>query len=348
MKILVAGGLGYIGSHTIVELISAGHKVICVDNLYNAKISVLKNLEKITKSKIKFYKIDCCDKLKLEKVFKLEKPECVIMFQGYKAVGESVKLPLMYYRNNIMSALTILELMEKYNCNNVIFSSSATVYGMKSKSPLSENSNALELNNISNPYGETKAMIEKILTDFANANNKIKVVILRYFNPIGAHNSGLIGEDPNGIPNNLMPYIAKVSTGKLPFLNVFGNDYKTKDGTGVRDYIHVVDLAKGHVAVLKCFKKNVKKRINIYNLGTGKGTSVLELVKAYEKASNCKIKYKIVGRRAGDIDKLYCKPDKICKELGWKTELNILDMCRSSYNFEDKRRCLCQKKQEKK
>ena len=334
MKILVAGGAGYIGSHTIVELCLQGHSVLCVDNLYNSKIKTIKNIERIVKKKIPFYKVDCCDKKKLELVFKKEKIDAVIMFQGYKAVGESVKKPIMYYRNNIDSALTIIELMDEYNVHSIMFSSSATVYGANAKSPIKETHDALRLNEITNPYGETKAMIEKILCDKSKSDSKFHSVILRYFNPVGAHESALIGEDPNGTPNNLMPYIAKVATGKLPFLNVYGNDYKTKDGTGVRDYIHVVDLAKGHVAALKCFKDK-KNNIFVYNLGTGKGTSVLELVNAYNKANNKNIKYKIVKRREGDVDKLYCNPEKAKKELGWSAKLDIMSMCRSSYKFEN-------------
>ncbi|MBP3200357.1 MAG: UDP-glucose 4-epimerase GalE [Lachnospiraceae bacterium] len=333
MKILVAGGAGYIGSHTIVELLNSGYEVVCVDNLYNSKLKTIKNIVKIASKNIPFYKVDCTDKKKLEKVFLKEHFDTVIMFQGYKAVGESVKEPLKYYRNNIDSALTILELMDKYSVHNVIFSSSATVYGKNAKSPIKESDDALCLNEITNPYGETKAMIEKILMDKSNADKNFKAVILRYFNPVGAHSSGLIGEDPNGIPNNLMPYIAKVATNKLPYLNVYGNDYKTKDGTGVRDYIHVVDLAKGHVAALKCFKGN-KNNLFIYNLGTGKGTSVLDLVNAYKKSNKLNVKYKIVGRRLGDIDKLYCNPKKANNELKWSAKLNIESMCESSYNFE--------------
>ncbi|MBR1453426.1 MAG: UDP-glucose 4-epimerase GalE [Lachnospiraceae bacterium] len=333
MQILVAGGAGYIGSHTIVELIKAGHDVVCVDNLYNAKKSVIKNIEKIINKKIKFYKIDCTDKKKLSKVFEKEKIDAIIMFQGYKAVGESVKEPIKYYRNNICSALTIIDIMDEYDVHNVMFSSSATVYGKNAKSPIKETDKALDLNEITNPYGETKAMIEKILMDKCNADKNFKAVILRYFNPVGAHDSGLIGEEPNGIPNNLMPYVAKVATGKLPYLNVYGNNYKTKDGTGVRDYIHVVDLAVGHVAALKCFK-NKNKNLCIYNLVTGKGTSVLELVKAYEKANNMKVKYKIVGRRLGDVDKLYCNPKLANKDLNWYATRDIKNMCYTSYNFE--------------
>lgn len=334
MRILVAGGAGYIGSHTIVELYKGGHTVVCVDNLYNSKIKSIKNVEKITGKKIPFYKVDCCDKKKLESVFKKEKFDAIIMFQGYKAVGESVNKPISYYRNNIDSALTIIELMDKYGIHNIMFSSSATVYGKSAKSPINENDSALMLNDITNPYGETKAMIEKILMDKSYADKKFKAIILRYFNPVGAHESGLIGEDPNGLPNNLMPYIAKVATGKLPYLNVYGDDYKTKDGTGVRDYIHVVDLARGHVAALKCYKDK-KDNLFIYNLGTGCGTSVLQLVKAYEKANNLKVKYKIVGRRSGDVDKLYCKPTKANVELKWKAIHTIEDMCSSSYKFEN-------------
>lgn len=335
MRILVAGGAGYIGSHTIVELIKSGYDVVCVDNLYNAKRSVIKKIETIVNKKIKFYKIDCIDKKKLAAVFKKEKFDTCIMFQGYKAVGESVKEPIKYYRNNICSALSIIELMDSYNIHNIMFSSSATVYGKNAKSPINETDNALNLNEITNPYGETKAMIEKILMDKCNADKKFNAVILRYFNPVGAHESRLIGEDPNGIPNNLMPYVAKVATGKLPYLKIFGSDYKTKDGTGVRDYIHVVDLAKGHVAALKCFKDKTAN-IHIYNLGTGKGTSVLDLVKAYENANGLKVKYKIVGRREGDVDKLYCNPSKAKNDLKWTAEYDVDYMCKTSYDFENK------------
>lgn len=342
MRILVAGGAGYIGSHTIVELCKEEHDVVCVDNLYNSKLSAIRNVEKIIKNKVPFYKIDCLDKKKLEMVFKKYNFDVVIMFQGYKAVGESVKKPLEYYHNNIGSALTIIELMDKYKVHNIMFSSSATVYGMSAKSPISEIDKALLLNDITNPYGETKAMIEKILMDKCVADEKFKAVILRYFNPVGAHDSSLIGEDPNGIPNNLMPYISKVATGKLKCLNVFGNDYNTKDGTGVRDYIHVVDLAKGHVSALKCYKNNFKqssvingiKNNYVYNLGTGKGTSVIELINAYEKINGIKVNYKIAPRRDGDVDKLYCSPKKALKDLKWKAEYSISDMCKSAYQYE--------------
>ena len=334
MKVLVAGGAGYIGSHTIVELYNSGHTVVCVDNLYNSKMKAVKNVQKIVGKKFLFYKVDCCDKKKLEVVFKKEKFDAVIMFQGFKAVGESVKKPIEYYKNNIGSALTIIELMDKYNVHNIMFSSSATVYGKNAKSPIEETDDALKLSDITNPYGETKAIIEKILCDKCNADKSFKAVILRYFNPVGAHDSGLIGEDPNGIPNNLMPYIAKVAVGKLPCLNVYGDDYKTKDGTGVRDYIHVVDLALGHVAALKCYKMK-DSNVHVYNLGTGKGTSVLELVNAYEKATGKKVKYRIVGRRVGDVDKLYCKPTKANKELKWFAKRDIENMCLTSFNFEN-------------
>lgn len=337
MKIFVFGGAGFIGSHTMVELLNEGHDVICIDNLYNSKLSAIKNVEKITNKKVKFYKIDCCNKNKLETIFKKQKKiDACIMFQGYKSVSESVNKPLDYYYNNIFSVLNILELMKKYKICNVIFSSSATVYGINSKSPISETDRALELNSITNPYGETKAMIEKILMDFSNSNKKFRSVILRYFNPVGAHKSGLIGESPNGIPNNLMPYVAKVATHKLKVLNIYGNDYNTVDGTGVRDYIHIEDLAKGHVAALKCFNKNFKygNNVFIYNLGTGKGTSVLELVKKYEESNKVKLKFKIVDRRSGDVAKLYCNPSKAKRELSWTCNYNIYDMCKSSYNYE--------------
>lgn len=339
MKILVAGGAGFIGSHTIIELIEAGHDVICVDNLFNAKKSVIDNIKKITGKQIKFYQIDCCDKKKLTSIFKKEKYiDAVMMFQGYKAVGESVAIPLEYYKNNIISAMSIIEVMKNFNVKNVMFSSSATVYGNNSTSPISENDKALSLNDITNPYGETKAMIEKILFDEANANKDFKVVILRYFNPVGAHKSGLIGEDPNGKPNNLMPIVAKVAVGKNDSLNVYGNDYDTNDGTCIRDFIHVVDLAKGHVLALKCFLNDFISNDNkfIYNLGTGIGTSVLELINSYEKACGHKINYKITDRRVGDVAKLYCNPEKAKNELGWVAKLSIDDMCIDSYRFEVK------------
>ena len=323
--ILVTGGLGFIGSHTVVELLDNNYEVIIVDNLSNSKIETLDKLKKITGKKIKFYQNDICDKDNLRKIFKENKIDAVIHFAGYKAVGESVLKPLMYYRNNIDSTLTLLEVMEENDCHNIIFSSSATVYGKPKSLPIYEDFSL----STTNPYGTTKLFIEYILNDLYVSNNNWNITILRYFNPIGAHKSGLIGEDPNGIPNNLMPYIVKVANGELPILSVFGDDYDTPDGTGVRDYIHVVDLAKGHVLALK----NKNNGLKIYNLGTGKGTSVLELVNAFERVNNIKKKKKIAPRRPGDIDACYASCDKAMKELGFKAELGIDEMCRDAYNF---------------
>ena len=325
MKVLVTGGLGYIGSHTVVELINNKDEVIIIDNLSNSKEEVHGYLEEITGKKIKLYIGDVCDKKTLEKIFKENKIDAVIHFAGYKAVGESVEKPLMYYRNNIDSTLTLLEVMKDYDVKNIVFSSSATVYGNPKSLPIYEDFPL----STTNPYGTTKLFIEHILEDMYVANPDWNIVILRYFNPIGAHKSGLIGEDPNGIPNNLMPYIVKVATGELPCLSVFGDDYNTVDGTGVRDYIHVVDLARGHVLALKKRDSGVK----IYNLGTGHGTSVLELVNTFEKVNKIKVNKKIVGRRPGDIDACYASTDKAFKELGFKAEYDIEDMCRDSYNF---------------
>ena len=323
--ILVTGGLGYIGSHTVVELINNGFDVIIVDNLSNSKIETLDKLKKITGKNILFYQEDICNKEILRKIFKENKIDSVIHFAGYKAVGESVSLPLKYYRNNIDSTLTLLEVMEENNCHNIIFSSSATVYGNPASLPIYEDFPL----STTNPYGTTKLFIEHILNDLYVSNNEWNITILRYFNPIGAHESGLIGEDPRDIPNNLMPYIVKVATGELPILSVFGDDYDTIDGTGVRDYIHVVDLAKGHVLALN----NKKSGIKVYNLGTGHGTSVLELINAFEKVNNVHINKKITPRRPGDIDACYASCDKAFKELGFKAEYNIDDMCKSAYNF---------------
>ena len=323
--ILVTGGLGFIGSHTVVELLDNNYEVIIVDNLSNSKIETLDKLKKITGKKIKFYQNDICDKDNLRKIFKENKIDAVIHFAGYKAVGESVLKPLMYYRNNIDSTLTLLEVMEENDCHNIIFSSSATVYGKPKSLPIYEDFSL----STTNPYGTTKLFIEYILNDLYVSNNNWNITILRYFNPIGAHKSGLIGEDPNGIPNNLMPYIVKVANGELPILSVFGDDYDTPDGTGVRDYIHVVDLAKGHVLALK----NKNNGLKIYNLGTGKGTSVLELVNAFERVNNIKVNKKIAPRRPGDIDACYASCDKAMKELGFKAELGIDEMCRDAYNF---------------
>lgn len=347
MNILVAGGAGYIGSHTMVELLNANHNVICVDNLYNSSKIAIDRVEQITNKKIKFYNIDLIDIKNIEKVFDENKIDAVIMFAGYKAVGESSQKPLEYYYNNLVTLMNIIEVMRKHNCRNIIFSSSATVYGMKATVPITEESYVGDLRSVTNPYGRTKLMIEQILNDIADSDKNFNVVILRYFNPVGAHDSGLIGEDPKGIPNNLMPYIAQVSVGKREKLHIFGNDYKTKDGTGVRDYIHVVDLSIGHVAALKIFDKTDRdldickgignnNNIYIYNLGTGKGYSVLQVLHAYEKACNKKLDFIFDDRRAGDVDELYCDPKKARDELGFVAKRDIENMCQTSYNFQSK------------
>ena len=323
--ILVTGGLGYIGSHTVVELLDNNYDVVVIDNLSNSKIEVLDKLKKITGKDIKFYQNDVCDKEALRKIFKENKIDGVIHFAGFKAVGESVAKPLMYYRNNIDSTLSLLEVMGEFNCYNIIFSSSATVYGSPKSLPIYEDFPL----STTNPYGTTKLFIEYILNDLYVSDNNWNITILRYFNPIGAHKSGLIGEDPNGIPNNLMPYIVKVANGELPILSIFGDDYNTVDGTGVRDYIHVVDLAKGHVLALN----NKATGVKVYNLGTGKGTSVKELVSAFERVNNITINKKIAPRRPGDIDECYASCDKAFKELGFKAEKTVDEMCRDSYNF---------------
>ena len=328
-KVLVTGGAGYIGSHTVVELINAGYEPIIVDNLVNSKEMVLDRIKMITGIKPKFYKIDLCDKEALEEVFEKEEFNDVIHFAGLKAVGESCRLPLKYYQNNIDSTLNLLELMIKHNVKNIVFSSSATVYGTPKHVPLKEDD---EIGGTTNPYGTTKLIIEGILGDVQKVNPQMNVVILRYFNPIGAHKSGLIGEDPNGIPNNLMPYITQVAVGKLKELGVFGDDYNTPDGTGVRDYIHVVDLALGHVASLKKMEEN--KGLLIYNLGTGTGSSVLDMVHAFEEANGIKIPYAIKPRRPGDVDANYADCDKAYKEMGWKAKYNIVDACKDSWNWQ--------------
>lgn len=327
MKILVTGGLGFIGSHTVVELLKENNEVIIVDNLYNAKEEVLEKLETITGKKIKLYKYDLKDKEKLEEIFEENEIDAVIHFAGYKAVGESVKKPLMYYSNNLFSTINLLEVMEKYNVKKLVFSSSATVYGDPGTPKYVETMGRGET---TSPYGTTKAMIEKILEDLYSSDNTWNITILRYFNPVGAHSSGLIGEEPNGVPNNLMPYVMKVAAGKLEILSVFGNDYPTPDGSGVRDYIHVVDLAKGHVKALE----KMKDGLNIYNLGSGKGVSVLELVNTFSKVNNVKVNYKIVDRRPGDLAEYYADPTKAFEELGWKTEKTLEDICRDSWNYE--------------
>ena len=327
MKILVTGGLGFIGSHTCVELLNSGYEVVIVDNLSNSNIDVLDKIEKITSKRPKFYEIDVCDKERVKKVFRENKIDAVIHFAGYKAVGESVREPLKYYRNNLDSTLTLLEVMEEENCHNFVFSSSATVYGIPKELPIKEDFPL----STTNPYGTTKLMIERILADLSKADKEMSIIVLRYFNPIGAHKSGLLGENPKGIPNNLMPYIVRVATKELEMLSVFGDDYDTHDGTGVRDYIHVVDLAKGHIKALeKCVNF---KGIEYYNLGTGKGYSVLDLVKTFEKVNKVKVPYKIVDRRPGDIDACYADPSKAYKEIGFKAEYGIEDMCRDSYNY---------------
>ena len=333
MKILVTGGMGYIGSHTVVELIQEGHEVIIVDNLFNSKIDVLDKIEKITGVSVKFYQVDCCDEVAMEKIFKENEIDGAIHFAGYKAVGESVQKPMEYYDNNIRSTLVLCQLLRKYNCKRLIFSSSATVYGDPHTVPIKED---FPVGPTTNPYGSTKLMIENILRDVYVSDNEWHIVLLRYFNPIGAHASGLLGEDPNGIPNNLVPYIAKVAVGELECLGVFGNDYNTPDGTGVRDYIHVVDLAKGHVKALT--KLTDKANVYTYNLGTGIGYSVLDVVKAYEKANSVTIKYAIKPRRAGDIATCYADASKAKEELGWQAEKNIEDMCKDSYRFMMKNR----------
>ena len=329
--ILVTGGLGFIGSETVIALIAAGYEPIIVDDLYNAKKAVLDRIETITHVRPKFYEVDVTKRKETEVIFKENKIDAVIHFAGYKAVGESVYKPIEYYQNNLGSALNVLDVMRQYHVNNFIFSSSATVYGVPKRVPLVETD---PVGSATNPYGETKIMIERILEDVTKANPELNVALLRYFNPIGGHPSGLLGEDPNGIPNNLMPYITQVAIGKLPFLKVYGDDYKTVDGTGVRDYIHVVDLAEGHVAALK--RLDQKPGLVIYNLGTGKGTSVLELVHAFEQANGVKIPYKIEARRAGDVDANFANCDKAFKEMGWKSRLTIVDACRDAYHFQKK------------
>lgn len=329
MKVLVTGGTGFIGSHTVVELIQAKHEVIIVDNLSNSKMDVLDKIKQITGVLPSFYQIDMLDKEAFEKVFITHRFDAVIHFAGLKAVGESVAKPLEYYRNNLDSTLTLLELMLKYDVKNLVFSSSATVYGTPTHVPLSEKD---PIGGTTNPYGTTKLMIEYILKDFVIANPSFKALCLRYFNPVGAHPSGLIGEDPKGVPNNLMPYISKVAAGKLAYLSVYGDDYKTTDGTGVRDYIHVVDLAIGHLLAIE----NISK-INGYdaiNLGTGKGTTVLELVHAYEEVNHVKVPYQIKERRPGDVDENYADVSKAHQLLGFKTKYTIKEACKHAFEYE--------------
>ncbi len=333
MSILVTGGAGYIGSHTVVELLNAGREVVIIDNFSNSKKEVLEKIKEITKKDFKFYEINYLDREALEKVFKENKIEAVLNFAGYKAVGESVKKPLEYYENNVSGAIVLLETMKKYNVKKFIFSSSATVYGDPEVVPITEES---KVGGTTNPYGTSKLFIEQILQDLYKSDNSWDIAILRYFNPVGAHESGLIGEEPQGIPNNLMPYVARVASGELEQLSVFGNDYDTPDGTGVRDYIHVVDLAKGHIKALEKLEKE-QTGIYIYNLGTGIGYSVLDMVKAFEDATGKEVKYKIVERRPGDIATCYSDPTKAKEELGWEATKTLKDMCQDSWRYIQKK-----------
>lgn len=327
-RVLVTGGCGYIGSHTVVELQKNGFDVVIVDNFSNSKKAVLDRIQQITGTKPTFYKVDMTDKAALRGVFEKEKFSDVIHFAGLKAVGESVRKPLEYYRNNLDSTMNLLELMREFGVKNIVFSSSATVYGNPATVPITEDFPL----SCTNPYGQTKLMIEYILKDLYKADASFNIALLRYFNPIGAHPSGLIGEDPNGIPNNLVPYITQVAVGKLERLNVFGNDYPTRDGTGVRDYIHVVDLAKGHLAALKKLSENCG--LVIYNLGTGNGYSVLEVLNAFSETVGRPLPYVIAPRRAGDIAECYADPTKAYKELGWKAELDLKRMAEDSWRWQ--------------
>ena len=327
MSILVTGGLGFIGSHTVVELLNSGYDVIIADDLSNSKVSVLDRIEQITGKKPKLYIIDLKDRSKIEEVFKENEIDSVIHFAGFKAVGESVVKPLKYYENNLFSTINLLEVMKEHNVKKIVFSSSATVYGETGSIKLDETAGR---GKTTNPYGTTKAMIEKILEDLYAADDTWNIIILRYFNPVGAHESGLIGEEPNGIPNNLMPYVMKVASGKLECLSIFGNDYPTRDGTGVRDFIHVVDLAKGHIAALE----KAPNGLQVYNLGSGRGVSVMELVNTFQKVNGVKVNYKIAPRRAGDLAEFFADATKAYNELGWKTEKTIEDMCKDSWRFE--------------
>ena len=329
MAVLVTGGAGYIGSHTCVELLNAGKDVVIVDNFFNCKKSSLDRIRALVKKDFKFYECDIRDKKGLDEIFKKEQIDSVIHFAGLKAVGESVHKPLEYFDNNVNGTLVLLDVMRNNGCKKIVFSSSATVYGMNNISPLTED---MEVGGVTNPYGRTKYMIECILKDLYTSDNTWSICLLRYFNPIGAHKSGTMGEDPNGIPNNLMPYITQVAIGKREYLNVWGDDYDTPDGTGVRDYIHVVDLALGHIKAVE--KVEGSEGLFIYNLGTGKGYSVLDVVKAFEKASGVKIPYKIGPRRDGDIATCYSDPSKAYKELGWKAERDIEEMCEDSWRWQ--------------
>ncbi len=328
MNVLVTGGAGFIGSHTVVELLNGGFGVVVIDDLSNSSEESLRRVEKITGKKVNFYRNDVRDRDALVKIFKKHEIDWVIHFAGFKAVGESVQKPLEYYDNNIGSTLVLLQVMREFGVKNFVFSSSATVYGDPAELPLKETT---KLNPTTNPYGTSKAMQEQILKDVWVGDNSWNIVLLRYFNPVGAHESGLIGEDPKGIPNNLMPYVAQVASGKLKRIGVFGNDYGTHDGTGVRDYIHVVDLARGHVAAIKSIKES---GVHIYNLGTGNGYSVLDMVKAFSKACGKELPYEIMPRRAGDIASCYASSEKAERELGWRAERDLETMCRDQWNWQ--------------
>ncbi len=327
MKILVTGGAGYIGSHTTVQLLRNNYEIVIIDDFSNSSMDVIDNIKKITNKDFKFYEGNVCDKNLLKQIFSENKVDAVMHFAGFKAVGESVQKPLSYYKNNILSTISLCEVMSEYNCKNIVFSSSATVYGKPESLPIKEDSPL----STTNPYGTTKLYIEQILKDLYISDNEWSIAILRYFNPIGSDASYLIGENPKGIPNNLMPYIVRVATGKLECLSVFGNDYNTPDGTGVRDYIHIVDLALGHIKAIEYVCKN--KGIDYFNLGTGKGYSVLDIINTFEKVNNIKINYKIVERRPGDIDACYADPSYAFKKLNWKAEKGIEEMCKDSYNY---------------
>ena len=332
MKILVTGGTGFIGSHTVCELLDLDYEVVIIDNFSNSKPDVLNKIFEITGKKPIFYEGDVCDKNILNQIFKENDIDAVIHFAGFKAVGESVSKPLMYYRNNIDSTLSLCEVMNEFNCKKLVFSSSATVYGTPEKLPLDEDCRL----STTNPYGSTKLYIEGILRDLYTSDNEWSIAILRYFNPIGAHKSGLIGENPNDIPNNLMPYIVKVANKELPILSIFGSDYDTHDGTGVRDYIHVVDLALGHIKAIETVSKGTG--CDAYNLGTGNGYSVLDLVNTFSRVNNVTVPYKIVDRRPGDIASCYANPDYALKELNWKAKKGIEEMCRDAWNYVSKQK----------
>ncbi len=332
MKILVTGGAGYIGSHTTVELLNNNYEVVILDNFSNSRKEVLENIKKITAKDFKFYEGDMIDKKLLRKIFSENQIDAVIDFAAFKAVGESVEKPIEYYTNNVSTVLSLLSVMKEFNCKKLVFSSSATVYGNPEVIPITEE---CKTGNTTNPYGTSKLFVEQILKDVYTSDNDFGISILRYFNPIGAHESGLIGEVPTGIPANIMPYISKVATKELEILSVFGDDYDTKDGTGVRDYIHVVDLAIGHIKALEKLNKE-NKGLFIYNLGTGVGYSVFDLIKTFEKVNNVKINYKVVERRKGDIATCYSDPQKAQKELGFTAKRNLEDMCKSAWNFEKK------------